>query len=297
MKMSDWKLIETLYTCKNITRTAERLFLAQPTVSKRIQLVEEELGVTLLQRSTHGISFTEDGEYIAVKASQINAILSEIEHHIAESKAAPTGTIRLGSTNAVTRSSLPELLRSFRLKHPGYSVDLTIRHSSVLADLVSDGSLDLALINGDLPFQGEKMLYKKEQGYIACSFALDFDHLQNYPYITYKKDPYTDILIKTWWDQHYHAETPHGLTVDHGDLARELVLKGLGYCFFFAPEYMQGHESCIHMLTNLDGSPLIRNTWLIFSKHAKKNAAVQAFIENLTGPASPASPEVPPTDS
>ncbi len=189
MKMSDWKLIETLYTCKNITKTADRLYLAQPTVSKRIQLVEDELGVTLIQRSTHGISFTEDGEYIAVKASQINAILTEIEHHIAERKTAPTGTIRLGSTNAVARSSLPELLRSFRQSYPGYSVDLTIKHSSVLANLVSDGSLDLALINGDLPFQGEKMLYKKEQGYIACSFPLDFNHLQNYPYITYKKTP------------------------------------------------------------------------------------------------------------
>lgn len=297
MKMSDWKLIETLYTCKNITKTAERLYLAQPTVSKRIQLVEEELGITLIQRSKHGISFTANGEYIAVKASQINAILAEIEHHLAESKTAPTGVIRLGSTNAVTRSSLPELLRTFRMKHPGYSVDLTVKHSSILANLVSDGSLDLALINGDLPFHGDKILFKKEQGYIACSFPLDLNHLQNYPYITYKKDPYTDILINTWWNQHYHAETPHGLTVDHGDLARELVLKGLGYCFFFAPEYMQGHEACIHMLTNLDGSPLIRNTWLIYNERASKNEAVQAFIENLTPSAFPASPEAPQMDS
>lgn len=65
--------------------------------------------------------------------------------------------------------------------------------------------------------------------------------------------------------------------------------------FFYTVK--QGHESCIHMLTNLDGSPLIRNTWLIFNRHAKKNAVVQAFIENLTAPASPASPEVPPTNS
>lgn len=296
MKMSDWKLIETLYTCKNITKTAERLYLAQPTVSKRIQLIEDELGITLITRSKHGISFTEEGEYIAVKASQINAILTEIEHHITEKKAAPTGTIRLGSTNAVTRSSLPELLRTFRLKSPGYQVELTVKHSSELANLVSGDSLDLALINGDLPFQGEKMLYKKEQGYIACSFPLDFQHLQGYPYITYKRDPYTDILIKTWWNQHYHADVPHGLAVDHGDLARELVLKGLGYCFFFAPEYMQDHPECIHPLTHLDGSPVTRNTWLLINAHAKNSTAVQAFLENLRSSASPASPEVLPTD-
>ena len=59
----DWKLISTLYDNPNITRTADILYTTQPTVSKRLQQIEEEFGVQIVIRSSKGVSFTPEGEF------------------------------------------------------------------------------------------------------------------------------------------------------------------------------------------------------------------------------------------
>lgn len=71
MRDLDWEIIHTLHTYKNITKTADMLFIAQPTLTKRIQLIEEELRVSIIIRSSKGVTFTSEGEYVAKKAKQI----------------------------------------------------------------------------------------------------------------------------------------------------------------------------------------------------------------------------------
>lgn len=58
MRMSDWNLIQTLYECRSLTKAAGLLYLTQPTLTKRLQAIEEELGVTVAVRGKRGISFT-----------------------------------------------------------------------------------------------------------------------------------------------------------------------------------------------------------------------------------------------
>lgn len=50
MKTSDWALIQTLYECRNITRAAAQLYISQPTLTKRLRAIEEELGVVIALR-------------------------------------------------------------------------------------------------------------------------------------------------------------------------------------------------------------------------------------------------------
>lgn len=50
VKTSDWALIQTLYECRNITRAAAQLYISQPTLTKRLRAIEEELGVVIALR-------------------------------------------------------------------------------------------------------------------------------------------------------------------------------------------------------------------------------------------------------
>ena len=61
MHMSDWSLLQTLYTCRNLTRAAETLYVSQPTLSKRLKAIEEELHITIAVRSKQGLTFTPEG--------------------------------------------------------------------------------------------------------------------------------------------------------------------------------------------------------------------------------------------
>ena len=62
MDEKDLQIFLTLAETGNLTRTAEKLYLAQPTLSKRLQNLESELGATLFLRSKHGVTLTPAGE-------------------------------------------------------------------------------------------------------------------------------------------------------------------------------------------------------------------------------------------
>lgn len=64
MNNKDYLIVATLGETRNITRTAERLFMTQSAISKRIKLIEQEFSCDLLVRSRHGIFFTKAGEHI-----------------------------------------------------------------------------------------------------------------------------------------------------------------------------------------------------------------------------------------
>ena len=90
MKTSDWALIQTLYECRNITRAAAQLYISQPTLTKRLRAIEEELGVVIALRGKRGVTFTPEGEYLAVKATQFLSLMDEVNRHLTELKEEPS---------------------------------------------------------------------------------------------------------------------------------------------------------------------------------------------------------------
>ena len=66
----DWKLLYTLYETRNITRAAQKLYLSQPTITKKIQQIEEEFDTSLIVRQSRGIAFTPEGLFLVEKAQQ-----------------------------------------------------------------------------------------------------------------------------------------------------------------------------------------------------------------------------------
>ena len=62
MDEQDFRILITLAETGNLTKTAERLFMAQPTLTKRLQNIENDLGAILFLRSKQGITLTPMGE-------------------------------------------------------------------------------------------------------------------------------------------------------------------------------------------------------------------------------------------
>ncbi|MCM3538195.1 LysR family transcriptional regulator [Priestia endophytica] len=63
MDNRDWLILHTLFHEKNITKTGKILFIAQPTLTKRLKQIETELGVKIVDRGIKGVQFTPQGEY------------------------------------------------------------------------------------------------------------------------------------------------------------------------------------------------------------------------------------------
>lgn len=128
----------------HMTRTAERLYISQQTLSNHIARLESYYGTPLLFRKP-SLSLTPAGEYVLASARSIlneeanlKAILSDVEQQ-------ERGILRFGASTLRMNASLPHILPRFSERFPKVEIRLTDTISSELTELVLDGELDLAL--------------------------------------------------------------------------------------------------------------------------------------------------------
>ncbi len=150
MDESDWKIIVELHKTPNITRTAERLFMAQPTLSKRLQMIESSLGARLVLRFSKGVVFTPEGEYVAGQASRVLAQMDEIRKNLLRIGDGQSGTIKLGMTNAFARFTIPPLLMQYKQLHPDVEFDIATDISAGIIKMLADNQVHDANVRGDM---------------------------------------------------------------------------------------------------------------------------------------------------
>lgn len=130
---------------KSFSRAAERLHLSQPPLSTQIKLLEEELGVALLVRSSKGVGLTLAGEAFY---SEARTVLARVEHAKLAAKGAALGEcgrLSLGFVSIAAYSLLPSTLKTFCTRYPGVELQLHEETSDVqVADLLG-GRIDLGI--------------------------------------------------------------------------------------------------------------------------------------------------------
>ena len=70
MKDTDWEILYELHRNPNMTKVANLLYITQPSLTKRIQHMEEEFQVTIVNRTTKGLEFTPEGDFLAEQAAK-----------------------------------------------------------------------------------------------------------------------------------------------------------------------------------------------------------------------------------
>lgn len=281
MHMSDWSLLQTLYACRNLTRAAETLYVSQPTLSKRLKAIEEELHITIAVRGKQGLTFTPEGEYLAVKAAQINSIFQETRQQLSLMSQEISEPLSIGSSSSIARFFLPFYLQKLKVLHPHVQFHLVTRLSSQIISLVQHQKLQMGFVNGNLNFSGEKKKILTEQAYLASSSPISLEQLPSQPYLTYFKDPRSQRLLEDWWQEHFLSPFPPGLTVKDGTICKEMICRGLGYSIFFTREYMEDHPDYIQPLYHKDGTPLCRDTWLIWQKDSCQGTFAEELIHMI----------------
>jgi DNA-binding transcriptional LysR family regulator len=130
----------------NFTRAAQRLFVAQPSLSKQVAALEKELGGPLIERLPRGIRLTPSGRAFLPEARA--ATLSAERAHRAARMAhdVEAGVLELATVLSIAIGLLPNSIRTLRQRHPGVLVELfEYRHRTVLEDEVRSGVADLAI--------------------------------------------------------------------------------------------------------------------------------------------------------
>lgn len=136
---------------RHFTRAAERMRVAQPSLSQQIRALERDVGAELFHRIRGNLSLTEAGEALLPFARRILADTESAYQAVRELDELGRGKVRLGATPSLCTGLLPAMLAGFRTTYPG--IELTL-HESGSRDLQTDlaeGALDLAMIVDSRP--------------------------------------------------------------------------------------------------------------------------------------------------
>jgi DNA-binding transcriptional LysR family regulator len=146
MTVYDPELLVTLLAVEqtgSFTQAAARLGVRQPTVSQHIRRLEEAVGRTLIHRDTHSLAFTADGEAMLGFARTILAAHEQAAGYFTGSR--PRGRLRIGMSDDLALTRLPQILRDFRRDHPQVEFDLSVDQSGLLHERLAEDKLDVFL--------------------------------------------------------------------------------------------------------------------------------------------------------
>jgi len=133
----------------NITQAAEKLYTSQPGVSKQLKLLEEELGMQLFTRKGKSLGgITAAGEQVIDRARIIMAEVDNIRSLASDFYREEEGTLSIATTHTQARYVLPDVIREFRDRYPGVSLNLHQGTSEQIADMVAANEIDFAIATG-----------------------------------------------------------------------------------------------------------------------------------------------------
>ena len=131
---------------KHFTRAADRLHVAQPSLSRQIATLEADLGVELLHRARGHVALTEAGERLLPIARRMLADADTARDEMSDLSGLRRGRIRLGATPTLCTSLVADVLAEFQDRYPGIDIEIRERGSRSLIAALMAGELDLALI-------------------------------------------------------------------------------------------------------------------------------------------------------
>lgn len=131
---------------ESITKASEMLHITQPTLSRQLSQMEEEIGVRLFDRGTRKIKLTNEGILLRRRAEEILQLVDKTERELVEQEEHVEGKVTIGCGEIASVRLLPELFRSFRGKYPGVSFDLFTATADLVKEQMDKGLLDIGLL-------------------------------------------------------------------------------------------------------------------------------------------------------
>jgi LysR family nitrogen assimilation transcriptional regulator len=133
----------------SLTQASEVLYIAQPSLSQQIAILEGEVGKQLLLRTKRGVTPTEAGRVLYRHAQQILRQVAQALADVQASGLALTGQVSVGLASGTAASALAlPLLKTVRERHPEVVLYLNESLGSMLCDQVTNGRMDMAVLYG-----------------------------------------------------------------------------------------------------------------------------------------------------
>ena len=268
----------------NISAAAQSLNLSQPSLSRQLKDLEDELGAKLFIRGNRHIELTEEGLILRKRAGEIMQLVELTESEISEVKNNISGTLSIGAGESLSMHRITEVFRRLKENYPDIRLNVVSGDTEDLQDRLDRGLLDFALIFTDFDRNAYHHLTLEEKEIFGVIMRRD-DALAEKEYIT----------VKDLYDKPLIVSRANGLDIFSGSQARKLqvaatynllynaslmVEDGIGAAISFdgLVDTSENSSLCFRPLyPEISVSPS-----LIWKRHQKLSIISQLFIKQLS---------------
>ena len=145
------RILKAIASEKNFTRAAESLFVSQPSLSKQIKILENQLGIKLLNRKNNTISLTEAGKVFLQYAERILALCEESCRAVNDIKTGDRGNLTVGASQTIGTYLMPRILALFAKNYPQINIKVQVDSTRLIAQNVVNREIDIAVVGGNIP--------------------------------------------------------------------------------------------------------------------------------------------------
>ena len=270
----------------NITKAAETLYITQPTLSKQMMELEQQLGKQLFIRGKRKLTLTEEGEYLRDRAKEILELLDNTEASFHAEEQILRGHITIGCGETIAMDKIATILAEFHKRHPDVQFHTHSGDADMILERLDKGLVDMGLLLG--PMRQEKYDYlnihtKDVYGLlmpIDCDLAqqetVNIDQLKSLPM----------IMAEQTFSGHQDLEW---FGTDHSVL-NVVATYNLIYNATFLVEHGIGYALCLERLVNTRGRnltfrPIVPelsvDLYIVTKKYQTFSPAVKQFLAEL----------------
>ena len=188
----DIRLLVHIAETGSLTKGANLSNLSLPSASKRVKNFEEDVGLKLLYRTSHGITLTPVGQVFLRHARMVIQQLEALRGDLEQYQAGIKGDVRIYANATTISESLAAVLPAFIVKHPGINIELEECWTAEILRATIEGKIDIGIVAGYVPTEGlEALPYREERlvlvtsvdhelagmGEVAFDKTLKYDHV------------------------------------------------------------------------------------------------------------------------
>ena len=269
---------------ENITRAAETLHIAQPSLSKQLMELERELGKQLLVRGKRKVTLTEDGILLRRRAEEIVALLAKTEREL-RTDASVQGEVSIGGMP--TRDILGAAAK-LRQAHPGVRFHFYASDANDVAERLDHGSLDFAVLLtpvDDVKYESFPLAESSRWGVIlpaAHPFsqkeAVTKEMLCALPLVLHHREGLQRGIASWAGTEPESLRIAATYNVVNGDPS-EFVRSGLG-CFLTTENHLASVQEADLCFRPLE-PPLFVHHALVWKRHKTSEKAAGAFLDEV----------------
>ena len=273
-------------------RAADALYLSQPSVSARVQALEDEVGVALFHRTARGVRLTDMGRTFLPFAQRSMDTLRRGKEVLESVRQTSTGILNMATARVIGTYVLPETLHRFHQLHPDANLHIKVGGSSEVLQMVVNEEVQLGLarfmqhpdVDALHLYDEEAVLVVHPEHPFARTGAAAMAQVAQEPLIVYDPgDPgssYFQFINRVCRDA---GVTPKvEMNLDSVEAAKNMVQLGLGISFLPRSGVRRELDSGSLSLIALAGTPVVLlPTYVLLRRSQQHGPVVVAFLKLL----------------